>query len=86
MTEQDARTVPAPPPVQSWWERHRKWFVDGGIVGVCALAAHHGWVEWDTVVPAVVAVVLAHAPPQATSLETAATPLVTALGRLLRRR
>jgi hypothetical protein len=81
-TEAATLTVRVP---AGWWTSHRKWFVDGSIVAGCVAGAWRGAIDWETVVPIITSVLLAHAAPGSTSLETAAGPLLRALPKLLRR-
>lgn len=66
----------------SAWTRYRAWMIDGAIVTAMVTAAVRGAIDWDTAASSVAAVLLAHAPPGATSLETALGPLLRALPRV----
>lgn len=70
--------------MKSLWANHRVWCIDGAVVVGVVVAAAKGLIDNDTAVATLAAVLLSHAPPQSTSLETAARPIIGAMLRVLR--
>ena len=83
----EADTAPECPRAKvsrGFWRQYRAVVIDGAICAASVAAVIRGVLEWDTAASTIAAVLLAHAPPGATSLETALGPLLRALPRLRR--
>jgi hypothetical protein len=63
--------------MKNLWTSYRGWAIDGAIVGGLGVAVWKGVMTVGEAAPFVAAVVLAHAPPKSTAVETAVGPVVT---------